>query len=91
MEIGMGTALSCGQLARALETDLRSVVPKYLEQGKVLTEQVRDFLGELAPWRNEGAHAGRVERAVAQPLRDRLLGIGSEGVLTRLSRVRVKA
>jgi hypothetical protein len=37
--------------------------------------------------RNPGAHARRVERAEAESLRDRLLGVGSEGMLVRLARV----
>lgn len=89
-EIGCGVALGVGQLAGALEMDLRHTVARCFEQSEMLTKHVRPFLAELAQWRNEGAHRDRVERGDAHPLRNRLMGIGSEGILTRLARVRPK-
>ena len=46
-------------------------------------------LGELAKTRNPAAHTTRVGREEATELRARLVGVGCEGELVRLAKVRV--
>ncbi|HEX2778208.1 MAG TPA: hypothetical protein VHM30_01840 [Gemmatimonadaceae bacterium] len=47
-------------------------------------------LDALRTVRNQAAHGGRVDRATATHWRNRLLGVGSEGELVALARVRMK-
>jgi len=83
--------LSLGQLARALDTDLKRLLREQkLDGGEWLTTNFAKFVEELQKLRNPGAHRSAVDRHSILPLRDRLLGIGSEGIITRLSRIRAK-
>ena len=85
-------SLTLGQLARVLydERALSQALVARLEQGTWFTAQLPAVLGALAEVRNTGVHESRVDRATATRWRDQLLGVGCEGELVRLARVRVK-
>jgi hypothetical protein len=78
--------LTLGQLNHALATEQKL--------GAALTLALNDrgwFSGQLSPIlaaftevRNPGVHEARVDRATATHWRDRLLGVGSDGVFVRL-------
>ena len=83
-------SLTLGQLARAIyeERALSRALTSRLEQGSWFTAQLPAVLGGLAEVRNAGVHSARVDRATATRWRDQLLGVGCEGELVRLAKVR---
>lgn len=60
---------------------------KHLTEGKWFVEQLPPILEDLAGYRNTAAHSERRSRDEVLPHRDRMIGVGGEGVLVRLSRV----
>ena len=82
--------LTLGQLARAIyeEPALAKALIARLEHGAWFTGQLPAVLGALAEVRNAGVHESRVDRATATQWRDQLLGVGCEGELVRLARVK---
>ncbi len=86
-------ALSAGQLAKAISHDRERMtwLATHLTEGKWFTEQLPAILDDLAPYRNTAAHSGRQSRDEILPRRDRLVGVGCEGVLVRLTQVAPKS
>ena len=82
-------SLTAGQLARVISGDRERMdfLARHLTEGKWFTEQLPPMLEELAGYRNKAAHSERRSRDEVLPHRDRLIGVGGEGVLVRLSRV----
>lgn len=82
--------LTLGQLAHAIheEPALSKALRVRLEHGAWFTGQLPAVLGGLAEVRNAGVHESRVDRATATQWRDQLLGVGCEGELVRLARVK---
>jgi hypothetical protein len=85
-------ALTLGQLARALATEaaLASALGKALTNGSWFTGQLPSILDAFSDVRNPAAHHARVDRQVATEWRDRLLGVGCEGVFVGLANVRLR-
>jgi len=57
--------------------------------GEWFTASLPPILKELAALRNPAAHSTRLDRDTATKLRNRLLGVGSAGVINDLGRVRL--
>lgn len=84
-------ALSLGQLARAMGGEAK--LNRFLAgtfTDPWFANQLPAILDALAEARNPGAHNARVSRDVARQWRDRLLGVGCQGLLVELTRVRLK-
>ncbi len=83
---------SLGQLARVIGggRELAQHLAVRLENGPWFSGQLPSILEDLATARNPGSHASRVTREVAQRWRDRLVGVGCQGVLVELGRCRLK-
>lgn len=92
IDIGDGKHLSVGQMAQVLrgKTALHRALRRRLEHGDWFVEQLPRLLGDVAEVRNPGVHRTRVNRERATALRNRLVGVGCEGVFVELTRVRVK-
>jgi len=78
-------------LARALggEPEFGEHLRRSLTDGAWLTGDFAVVLDGFAQEaRNDAAHGVPVDRAVVQRWRDRLLGVGCDGVLCRLARVK---
>lgn len=82
--------LSLGQLARVLggERELGEALKPMLEHTSWFTGQFPAIADAFREVRNEGAHAARVDRKTATQWRDLILGVGCEGHLVHLSKVR---
>lgn len=80
---------SAGQLARIISGDRERMdyFAKRLTEGKWFTEQLPPILEDLALYRNPSAHSVRRSRDEVLPFRDRIVGVGHEGVLVTLARV----
>ena len=79
--------LTLGQLAHALSKEQRlatAVTTARNDKGWV-TGQLPPILAAFTDVRNPGVHEARVDRATATLWRDRLLGVGGEGVFVRLA------
>jgi hypothetical protein len=85
-------ALSLGELAHVIrgERELNEAIGQVMEEGRWMRESLPAILAEFADARNRAAHAAVVDRATATHWRNRLVGIGCEGDLVRLAKVRVK-
>ncbi|MDB4909071.1 MAG: hypothetical protein JWO05_3855 [Gemmatimonadetes bacterium] len=81
--------LMLGQLVYALggEPKLGEGLRRVLKNGAWFTNQFPAIVDEFREVRNEGTHAKRVERAEATRWRNRLMGIGGEGVFQGLATV----
>jgi hypothetical protein len=79
--------LTLGQLAHALSTEqkLATALTAALNDRGWFSGQLSPMLGVFAEVRNTGVHETRVDRATAAHWRDRLLGVGQEGVFVRLT------
>ena len=84
--------LTLGQLARALgeEHQLRTALAQRLHQTHWFTGEFPPILKAFADLRNQAVHTGRTDRATAIQWRDRMVGVGCEGVLVRLAGVRLR-
>ncbi|MBI2407329.1 MAG: hypothetical protein HYV19_03365, partial [Gemmatimonadetes bacterium] len=80
---------SAGQLARVIagDKDRMEYLAKHLTEGRWFTEQLPPILEDLARFRNPAAHAVRRSRDEVLPYRDRVVGVGTEGVLVTVARV----
>jgi hypothetical protein len=83
---------SVGQLARVIAHDRSRMeyLARCLTEGKWFTEQLPAILDDLAVYRNAAAHSARRSRDDVLVHRDRIIGVGCEGVLAMLSRVRIR-
>jgi len=78
--------LTLGQLGRVLtsEGQLARELASRLNDRSFFSGQLPPILLDLASLRNPGTHEARLARAEVQHWRNRLLGIGTEGIITRL-------
>ncbi|MEJ7811442.1 MAG: hypothetical protein WKG32_13605 [Gemmatimonadaceae bacterium] len=85
-------ALTLGQLARAIggERALNAALSGGLEHGGWFAGQLPAILDAFAQVRNPATHEARLDRRTATQWRDRLLGVGCQGVLVELALVRGK-
>jgi hypothetical protein len=79
--------LTLGQLCHALSTEQRlaAALTATLNDRGWYSGQLPPILAAFTEVRNPGVHEARVDRATATLWRDRLLGVGQEGVFVRLS------
>lgn len=79
--------LTLGQLARALATEerLAKALTTALNDRGFFSGQLPAIVSEFIEVRNPGTHESRITRASAVQWRDRLLGVGSEGLFIRLA------
>lgn len=89
VDFSRSRAQSAGQLARVIAGDRERMqfLATHLSEGRWFTEQLPAILDDLALFRNASAHASRRSRDDVLPFRDRIVGIGCEGILTTLTRV----
>jgi hypothetical protein len=82
--------LTLGQLAYALggEPDLGDHLRRALDHGAFFTGEFAVILNDFADARNPAAHGSTLDRALVLQWRDRMLGVGSESIMTRLAAVR---
>jgi hypothetical protein len=92
VDVGDGRQLNLRELATFIGDDQERVgfLKGQLSQGSWFTGQLPPVLRELADARGPAAHADAVDRGALQRLRDRLCGIGQEGVFPMLARVGLK-
>jgi hypothetical protein len=78
--------LTLGQLNHALSTEqkLAAALTVALADRGWFSGQLPPVLAAFTEVRNPGVHEARVDRATAAHWRDRLLGVGQEGVFVRL-------
>lgn len=83
--------LTLGQMGHAIrnEKELREQLVMTLQSGAWFVEVVVAVIEELAPLRNKAAHGENLDRKTALYWRNRILGIGSLGLVPELERVRV--
>jgi hypothetical protein len=84
--------LTLGQLAYTLggEPEFGAYLRQALDHGAYFTGAFAAILDAFAEVRNSATHGSAIDRAVVIQWRDRLLGVGSESVLTKLAEVRLK-
>ncbi len=78
--------LTLGQVAHALTTEQRlaSALTTARSDRGWFAGQLPPVLAAFTAVRNTGVHEARVDRATATEWRNRLLGVGSEGIFVRL-------
>jgi len=93
VDVATHGSFSLGQLARVIGggRELAQHLGARLENGSWFSGQLPLVLDDLAKARNPGSHAARVTRDAAQRWRDRLVGVGCQGVLVELGRCRLKS
>lgn len=90
-DVTRGAGLSLGQLGRVIaEGPVAQRLVASLHEGAWLTGSGAYVLRDVARHRNPAAHGEPVSRAVAERLRNQLLGVGCQGDLVRLAAVRLK-
>ena len=89
VDLAGGRHLTLGEFARVVggERALNAALTHRLKHGAWFTGSLPAIVDELRQVRNEAAHAERVEREVATRWRDRLVGVGAQGILVELAGV----
>ena len=90
VDLARDATLTLGQLAHAIrhEAGLKGALHTSLTWGGWFVGDFMTLLAEFADVRNSAAHGARVDRDLATRWRERLLGIGCEGAIPKLGRVR---
>jgi hypothetical protein len=89
VDLASGRGLTVGQLSGAIAStkERMDFFSARLTEGRFMVEELPSFLEEVAEYRNPAAHSERRSRAQILPLRNRIVGVGEEGILVRLARV----
>ena len=92
VDLGRHGALSLGALALAIDgTKARcDWLRAKLDGGDWFVASLPSILRQLAQQRNDAAHGAGVSRDEVTAMRERLVGVGSMGVLVQLAQVRVR-
>lgn len=92
LDLGTRQSLSLGQLAHAMRNErrLNAVLASALVHGSWFAAQLPPILDAFRLVRNDGSHQQVVQRDTATYWRDLLMGIGGEGYLAQLARVRLR-
>lgn len=79
--------LALGELARAIggERELNQALTAKLRDGGWFTGSLPAIIDDFRSVRNPAIHSGRVDRKTATHWRNRMLGIGGEGIFARLA------
>ncbi len=86
-----GGALTTGQLASVLgRAPLQKQFRQQLENGDWFVDEFPAILRQLAELRNAGVHRDQISREAIVRLRDALVGVGCQGALVELAKVRTK-
>jgi hypothetical protein len=90
VQLGTSTHLTTGQLAHVLrgKTPLHKQLRQQLENGDWFVDVFPAILGRVADLRNPGVHRAHVLREEVLRLRASLVGVGCQGALVELARVR---
>jgi hypothetical protein len=92
LDLADGRHLSLGQLAHVLrpKRSLQRALRQRLENGDWFVDSFPGVLNEVVQVRNPGVHRERVGRDSATRLRDKLVGVGCQGVFSELAKVQPK-
>jgi hypothetical protein len=92
LDLADGKHLSLGQLAHVLRPRgaLQRALRQRLENGDWFVDSFPGVLNEVVQVRNPGVHRERVARDSATRLRDKLVGVGCQGVFSELAKVQPK-
>lgn len=92
IELGGSAHLTTGQLASLLrnKTALHRQLRQQLQNGDWFVDVFHQALSKLADLRNPGVHSARVDREAVVRLRNMLVGVGCQGALIELAKVRLK-
>ena len=92
VDLGQHRPLSLGELARAIagEQALNEGLRTVLEHDRWFRESLPAIARSLAEVRNPGSHSAVIDRATATHWRERMIGVGVEGDLVTLAKVRVR-
>lgn len=83
-------SLTLGQLVTVItgEPELRAALANRLTHAGWFSGDFAVILDGFRDVRNRGTHAAPIDRALAQQWRDRMMGVGCEGILVKLAGVR---
>ena len=92
LDLADGRHLTLGQLAQVLrpKSALQRALRQRLDHGDWFVDEFPGALAEVGQVRNPGAHQHRIPRDSAIRVRDKLVGVGCEGVFTELTKVRLR-
>lgn len=92
VDITQSERLGLGELRHALTSSERMAkhVCGRLDDGKWFVEQLSYILGTLAEVRGRAAHSARIQRDEVDDWRNRLMGIGCQGIIARLACIDLK-
>jgi len=92
VDLARSRGLTLGQLARVIsgDRDRFDALTKLLSNGSWFTAQLPPILEELRDVRNPAAHESRVGRDEATKWRNRILGVGLQGMIVDLARTTLK-
>ncbi|MDQ3136688.1 MAG: hypothetical protein M3Q93_03765 [Gemmatimonadota bacterium] len=92
LDLADGRHLSLGQLAHVLRPKgaLQRALRQRLENGDWFVDRFPGALNEVVQVRNPGAHREQIGRESAIGVRDRLVGVGCQGVFTELTKVKLR-
>jgi len=92
VDLADGRHLSLGQLAHVFRQrgPLHKALRQRLENGDWFVESLSGALSEVVRVRNPGVHQERVPRESAISVRDKLVGVGCQGVFSELVKVKVR-
>jgi hypothetical protein len=92
VDLGEERGLSLGELARVIggERELNEALATVLDQAGWLRGSFPAIAADLAAVRNAGAHSAMIDRIRGAHWRNRLVGVGCEGDLVTLAKVRLR-
>jgi hypothetical protein len=92
VDLADGRHLTLGQLAQVLRprSALQRALRQRLENGDWFVDEFPAALSEVVQVRNPGVHQHRVARDSAIRVRDKLVGVGCQGVFSELTKVAVR-
>jgi hypothetical protein len=92
LDLADGKHLALGQLAHLLRRKgtLERALRRQLEHGDWLVDVFPGVLAEVVQLRNPAVHSQRIGRVAATRLRNKLVGVGCQGIFTDLARVRIR-
>jgi hypothetical protein len=91
-DLAKSRMLSLGQLAHTLADDQRinDALKSKLSNGGWFAAQLPPFLKSLSDTRNDAAHSARIPTAKVAEIRNRLMGVGGQGIFVDLGKVALK-
>ena len=98
-EIDLGDVVphqSLGTLVTLLSknTEIRKAIPVAFQQkadADFIMGELSTYLGQIADRRNPAAHSAKMTREDCLALRERIMGIGQEGMISRIARAKMRS